>query len=107
MAVTSNARPELIAGLDRAAAELLRRAMGDDMVASDGPPPVDEPVKPTLAEQVKVFEAVKDWVLDREKVVPPDKEPSAFDDIKRRFNGTSRPARGRGASATPLEEAEA
>jgi hypothetical protein len=82
---------ELIEALDRAAKLLLAKAGGGDKVevaeSLTGSTPMEEP--PSLAEQVKAFEAVVDWAKTRRVLAPPEKTETKFGELKRDFHGES------------------
>lgn len=85
---------ELIDGLDAAALALLKAATESGTVEGQAPS--------TLADKVRAFEAAVKWAETRNDIVKAPKEPSKFDAIRRRVNGS--PNRGRGAPApeTPV-----
>ncbi len=73
---------ELIDDVDKAAGELLRRAMASDK-NEDGTPTLV-----TLAERTKAFDSVVEWAKVRHDLAPPERAPSKFEQIKGAFDGT-------------------
>ena len=72
----------LIDDVDKAAGELLKRAMASDK-NEDGTPTLV-----TLAERTKAFDSVVEWAKVRHALVPPERAPSKFEQIKGAFDGT-------------------
>jgi hypothetical protein len=90
---------DLITALDAAAAALLERATAEDK-NEDGTPTLV-----TLAERTKAFDSVVDWAKVRQGLVPPDKTPSKFEQIKGAFDGSAGKPRKRRGAAEPTEGA--
>lgn len=92
---------DLVEEIDAAAAELLKRATAPDKDESDNPTLV------TLSERTKAFDSVVDWAKVRQGLVPPDKTPSKFEQIKGALDGTGtgKSRRRRGASSEAEAEA--
>ena len=79
---------DLIAALDAAAAKLLDQAgLG---------PTTPEKIEATPAERVKAFDSVMEYAKLRPDLVPKKQEESAFDRIKRDFNGDGEKVERRG-----------
>jgi hypothetical protein len=85
---------KLIEAIDQAAERLLDMAGFGAKVSA-------EPVKATLPEQVKAFEAAVEWAKTRNDLAPPDRKESKFDGIRNDFNKTGK--RRRGVATTPVE----
>ena len=84
----------LIELMDKAAAALLSKISGDASLLPDGE-------RDPLPEQAKVFQVVAEWLKVRHTIDPPqepEKGPTKFDRIKRRFNGEAT-RRGRSTGA--------
>ncbi len=73
---------ELIDDVDKAAGELLKRAMAADK-NEDGTPTLV-----TLTERTKAFDSVVEWAKVRHALAPPERAPSKFEQIKGAFDGT-------------------
>jgi hypothetical protein len=73
---------DLVDDVDKAAGELLRRAMAADK-NEDGTPTLV-----TLAERTKAFDSVVEWTKVRHALAPPEMAPSKFERIKGAFDGT-------------------
>ena len=91
---------ELIDDVDKAAGELLRRAMASDK-NEDGTPTLV-----TLAERTKAFDSVVEWAKVRHDLAPPERAPSKFEQIKGAFDGTGTRKTNK-RRRTPSENAEA
>ena len=79
---------DLIAALDAAAAKLLEQAgLG---------PTTPEKIEATPAERVKAFDSVMEYAKLRPDLIPKKIEESAFDRIKRDFDGDSTKVERRG-----------
>ena len=78
---------DLVAALDTAAAKLLEQAG----LGSTTP----EKIEATPAERVKVFDSILEYAKMRADLVPKEAKESAFDRIKRDFDGTTTERRGR------------
>ena len=91
---------ELIDDVDKAAGELLRRAMASDE-NEDGTPTLV-----TLAERTKAFDSVVEWAKVRHDLAPPERAPSKFEQIKGAFDGTAgtRKTNKRGRTGGEAEE---
>lgn len=86
---------DLVDALDAAAAKLLEQAG-----LSETSP---EKIEATPAERVKAFDSVLEYAKMRPTLIPKVVTESAFDGIKRKFNGEKAPRGGR--AATPETEA--
>jgi hypothetical protein len=73
---------DLVDDVDKAAGELLKRAMAADK-NEDGTPTLV-----TLTERTKAFDSVVEWAKVRHGLAPPEKIPSKFEQIKGAFDGT-------------------
>ena len=92
---------ELIDDVDKAAGELLKRAMASDK-NEDGTPTLV-----TLAERTKAFDSVVEWAKVRHGLVPQEKTPSKFEQIRGDFNGAgTRKTNKRRGVADKVETAE-
>jgi hypothetical protein len=81
---------DLVEQLDAAAAALLERSLKGDVIEGE-----EKPVPVPIAEQIRAFDAVAKWAVERNKVVP--KGPTSggqFDRLKQQFH-SSAPKRGR------------
>jgi hypothetical protein len=91
---------DLISLMDESAKALLRRIVKEDSVSEEGAP---------LAEQVRAFGAVADWMATRAKVVPPEQAESKISELRRKLD--AKPRRGtpanRGTVASAAEAGEA
>lgn len=77
----------LLAAMDTAAIDLLNRSKVETSVAAEG----EERRGPSIAESVKVFEAIGKYLEWRARNGPaptPPKEPSPFDRLRAEFNGS-------------------
>jgi hypothetical protein len=73
---------DLVDDVDKAAGELLKRAMAADKDESGTPTLV------TLTERTKAFDSVVEWTKVRHALAPPERAPSKFEQIKGAFDGT-------------------
>jgi hypothetical protein len=74
---------DLVDDVDKAAGELLKRAMAADKDESGTPTLV------TLTERTKAFDSVVEWTKVRHALAPPERAPSKFEQIKGAFDGTA------------------
>jgi hypothetical protein len=93
----------LLDRLDQCAETLLDEAF--NATTSGGEPAdADETAeKPRLADKIKAFDSVRDWMSDRQKLIPEEKGKSKGEQLRDQFH--RRKASGRRGRKTPEEAA--
>lgn len=84
------ASDDLIAKLDRAAETLIDEAFP---ASTESGEPAIASVSVALADKIKAFGAVRDWMSDRKKLVPEDRKSGKGEQLRDKFNRTKAPSR--------------